>query len=564
MIDHTLTGLRLTLVFGLCVLVNATAARAEDRSGIAASPTNAMCSNTSETFADSLTKPHWNGWGVNSSQRRFQPLEMAQLAPEDVPKLKVKWAFGFPGVSRTVSQVAVLGGRIFVGSDAGKVYSLNADSGCLYWELDAEAGVRSAITVSQDTRGWSAYFGDRQGKAYAVDALTGKVLWKTQVDDHLTAVITGAPALIGTTLFVPVSSWEELRGANPRYPCCTFRGSLAALDASTGKILWKSYTISQEARSRGKNQAGAQLMGPSGAGVWSSPTFDAVNSLIYVTTGDNYSDPPTDTSDAFLAFRIDSGELAWSRQLTSGDAYNMACGSAAPMNCPESKGPDHDFGSSPILVDLSNGKRALIGAQKSGMVTAIDPDHQGEILWQKRIGRGGLLGGVEWGAATDQSNVYVALSDVVFRAVPHGTPGSQEWAVNPKVSFLLDHKAGGGLYALKLETGAEVWHTPHPGCGEVLGCSPAQSAAVTAIPGLVFSGGLDGHIRAYSTKDGRIVWDADTRGEHRTVNGVTARGGSINGPGPVVVGGVVYVSSGYGSAGTIPGNVLLAYSVDGK
>jgi polyvinyl alcohol dehydrogenase (cytochrome) len=231
-------------------------------------------------------------------------------------------------------------------------------------------------------------------------------------------------------------------------------------------------------------------------------TFNAVKNLIYVTTGNNYSDPPTDTSDAFLAFRVGSGELVWSRQLTAGDAFNLACGSPRLTNCPEAKGQDHDFGSSPILLGLRNGKRTLIGAQKSGVVTAIDPDRQGELLWHKRIGRGGA------------------------------PPGSREWAVNPVVSFLLHHETGGGLYALKLETGAEVWHTP-PGCGEVPGCSPAQSAAVMAIPGLVFSGGLDGHIRAYSTRDGRIVWDVNTMGEYRTVNGVTGRGGSIDGPGPV-------------------------------
>ena len=206
----------------------ATAAKAQDQTSATALTTAAICSDASRTFDDPLTKPHWNGWGVNSSQHRFQPAEMAQLAPEDVPKLKVKWAFGFPKVKRAVSQVTVVGGRIFVGSQSGTVYSLNANSGCPYWEFVAGAGVRSAITVTQDPRGWSAYFGDQQGKAYAVDALTGKLLWKTQVDDHSAAIITGAPTLVGTTLLVPVSSWEALIAANPRYPCCSFRGSLAA------------------------------------------------------------------------------------------------------------------------------------------------------------------------------------------------------------------------------------------------------------------------------------------------------------------------------------------------
>jgi polyvinyl alcohol dehydrogenase (cytochrome) len=146
--------------------------------------------------------------------------------------------------------------------------------------------------------------------------------------------------------------------------------------------------------------------------------------------------------------------------------------------------------------------------------------------------------------------------------VPDGTPGSQKSFFGP--SFLLDSKIGGGLYALKLETGDQVWHTPHPGCNEAPGCSPAQSAAVTVIPGAVFSGGLDGRLRAYSTEDGGIIWDVDTKGDYRTVDGVAAHGGSIDGPGPVIVDGVVYVNSGYDFVGTMSGNVLLAYSVDGR
>ena len=250
--------------------------------------------------------------------------------------------------------------------------------------------------------------------------------------------------------------------------------------------------------------------------------------------------------------------------MTSGDAYNLACGRTVAVNCPEANGPDYDFGSSALLAELPGGKRILIGAQKSGVVTALDPDRAGEIVWQKRVGNGGKLGGVQWGVAADQRNVYVAVSDVKIVVVPAGTPGAQAIANSSSRAFLLDAKTGGGLVALKLDTGEEVWRTPPPGCGEVPGCSPAQSAAVTAIPGVVFSGGLDGRIRAYSSEDGRILWDVDTKGEVRTVNGVAAHGGSIDGAGPVVVGGMLYVSSGSGALGGAPGNVLLAYSVDGR
>lgn len=170
---------------------------------------------------------------------------------------------------------------------------------------------------------------------------------------------------------------------------------------------------------------------------------------------------------------------------------------------------------------------------------------------------------MQWGVAADESKVYVALSDPKLRRVPAGTPGAQTLALNPSVALLLDSKTGGGLSALRLDTGEQVWRTPHPGCGDVPGCSPAQSAAVTAIPGLVFSGGLDGHLRAYFADNGKIAWDVDTKGDYQTVNGVAAKGGSIDGGGAVIVDGVVYVGSGSGFVGSIPGNVLLAYSVDG-
>jgi polyvinyl alcohol dehydrogenase (cytochrome) len=297
--------------------------------------------------------------------------------------------------------------------------------------------------------------------------------------------------------------------------------------------------------------------------VWSSPTFDAAKGMLYVTTGDNYSAPPTDTSDAILAFDAASGKLVWSRQITSGDAFNVACPGKGP-NCPAAKGPDFDFGSSAILVTLPNGKRALIAGQKSGVVTAVDPDQAGAILWQTRVGHGGPLGGVQWGSAADDTKIYAAVSDTSLHIVASGTPGSQTIQSYPKMAWLLDGASGGGLHALKLESGEEVWHTPHPGCGETPGCGRAQSAAVTAIPGVVFSGGLDGHLRAYSADDGRIIWDVDTKGEHHTVNNVAARGGAIDGPGVVVVGGALYATSGYGSWGGAPGNVLLAYTVDGR
>ena len=545
--------------FSLIVFAGSLDAKAQET---AAAPSTGACPNNGAVaFANPLNEPHWNGWGVDPSQHRFQPADMARLSASDLPRLKLKWAFGFPGARRAVTQPTVFGGRVFVGSENGKVYSLDAKTGCTYWAFDAVRGVRSAIVIGRRGDGWAAYFGDRAANVYAVDALTGKALWTTKVDEHPAAMITGSPTLAGGTLFIGVSSFEEVTGANPSYSCCTFRGSLVALDASSGKIAWKTFTIADEAKPSGANRNGVQQLGPSGAAIWSAPTFDAATKRVYATTGDNYSDPPSGTSDAIVAFDAASGDLAWARQITPGDAFTVACPSG--INCPKSHGPDFDFGSSAVLASLPGGKRVLVAGQKSGVVTAVDPDHGGAIVWQTRVGAGSALGGVQWGVAADESKVYVALSDPKLRRVPAGTPGAQTLALNPSVALLLDSKTGGGLSALRLDTGEQVWRTPHPGCGDVPGCSPAQSAAVTAIPGLVFSGGLDGHLRAYFADNGKIVWDVDTKGDYQTVNGVAAKGGSIDGGGAVIVDGVVYVGSGSGFVGSIPGNVLLAYSVDG-
>jgi polyvinyl alcohol dehydrogenase (cytochrome) len=238
--------------------------------------------------------------------------------------------------------------------------------------------------------------------------------------------------------------------------------------------------------------------------------------------------------------------------MTAGDAWNTACRLPDKTNCPDATAPDFDFSSPPMLVALASGKRALVAGQKSGVVHAVDPDDNGKILWQQRVGNGGTLGGVQWGSSTDGTNVYAALSDIVRVNIPNSL-GSNA-----------DPKTGGGLFAFNLQTGQRVWYAPPAACGTRPRCSPAQSAAVTSMPGIVFSGSVDGHLRGYSTADGKVLFDFDSVGPYKTVNEVPARGGSFDGPGPAIAGGMMFVSSGYARAGGIPGNVLLAFSVDGK
>ena len=516
-------------------------------------PAAAMC-KTSETkpapATFSLNGPQWNGWGAGAANARFQ--QTAGFSASDVPRLKVKWAFGFPGELTITAQPTLAGGRVFIGSPSGTVYSLDAGTGCIHWTYDASSSVRTAISVARVGNREIAMFGDGAANAYAVDAATGKQLWKTKVDDFPSARITGSPVYHNSRLYVPVASGEEGAGASPDYECCKFRGSLVALDAATGKQIWKTYTIDAP-KPTTKNKIGTQLWGPSGAPIWTSPAIDDKRHAVYVTTGDNYTEPTTRTSDAFMALDMDTGKILWTRQMTPNDAYTAACRLADQTNCPSVNGPDYDFASSPILVNLPNGKRALVAGQKSAVVHALDPDQQGEVLWSVRIGRGGTAGGVQWGSATDGTNVYVALSDIGRIALTY----SQSTDADPKI--------GGGMFALRLSDGKQIWKAAPPVCpADRPRCSPAQSAAVSALPGIAFSGAEDGHLRAYSTSDGKIVWDSDTARDYKTVNGIPAHGGSLDGPGPAIGGGMMFVSSGYASSGGAPGNVLIAFSVDGK
>ncbi len=487
----------------------------------------------------------WNGWGVDPENTRFQPADAAGIAAEDVPRLKLKWAFGFPNDFSAFAQPSMAGGRVFVGSPTGIVYSLDAATGCTYWTFQASAGVRSAITIGPSNQ---AYFGDLRGTVYALDANTGKVIWQTSAEDHPAARISGTPKLYGARLYVPVASREEWLSTDPRYECCKFRGSVVALDAQTGKQLWKTYTITEPAKPLRKSTAGVQLWGPSGVGVWSSPTIDTQRKLLYVGTGDGYSDPATQYSDSILALDLETGKIAWARQITAGDVFNGNCIQPKASTCPAKTGPDADFGSAPILRTLPGGRRVLIAGQKSGIVHALDPDKNGEIMWQTRVGKGGMLGGIQWGPAADTQTAYVALSDIGLIPAAEGV--------------MPDPKAGGGLFAIQLATGEKLWSAlPEEGGCKTPHCSPAQSAAVTAIPGVVFSGALDGHLRAYSARDGKILWDYDTARKFETVNGVAASGGSLDGPGPAIADGMLVVNSGYGYFNGIPGNVLLAFGV---
>ena len=484
--------------------------------------------------------PMWNGWGVDSHNTRFQSAQSAALTVEQVRNLRLKWAFGFPEASATYGQPTSYAGRLFVGSEDGTVYALDAATGCAWWTFKAAATVKTAVSIG--SHGSAVFFGNTNGNVYSLSAAKGSVIWKTHPESHQAARITGSPLLVGSRLYVPISSGEEGAAADPKYPCCTFRGSVVALDANSGKKVWQSYTIDRVAQPTRKTASGIQFYGPSGAAVWSSPTADLKRRVIYVATGNNYSDPPSHTSDAVIAMNMDTGKILWSRQFTPNDIWNIGCVAEQKDNCPERRGDDFDFGAPPMLRTSRNGRDVLLLAQKSGAVYALDPDHKGKVLWERTLGHGGPLGGIQWGGASDEKKAYFPLSD---------------WDD-------VKADAGGGLFALELSTGKQAWYAApvKPACIGQFGCSAAQMAPPTVIPGVVFAGSLDGHLRAYDAADGSVIWDFDAVRDFTTVNGVPAHGGSFNGAGATAVGGMVYVNAGYNNA--IGGNVLLAFAPEGN
>jgi polyvinyl alcohol dehydrogenase (cytochrome) len=433
----------------------------------------------------------------------------------------------------------IASGRIFVGSDNGTVYSLDAATGCAQWTFRAERGVRAAVSIGPAGGRYAAYFGDLAANVFALDAATGTLIWRKKADEHRLARITGTPVLHDGRLYVPVSSVEEASAAQSSYACCTFRGSVVAYDALTGEQIWKSYTIADEPKEVGKNSAGTPVLKPAGAAIWNAPTIDVQRGALYVGTGNAYTQPAAATSDAVMAFDLKTGKVLWANQLTPSDAFVMNCRPGVE-NCPQNLGPDFDFGNAPILRPLSGGRAIIAIGQKSGVAYGLDPDQQGAKVWEYVAGKGSALGGMEWGSAADDEYVYLPVSDV-----------------------LLPPAQSGGLHAVEVATGKPIWRAAHPEltCTTGRGCTGAQSAPISVMPGVVFSGSMDGTMRAYSSVDGKVLWSFNTLRDFETVNGVPAKGGSIDSAGPAIADGMLVTTSGYALFRGTPGNVLLVFSV---
>ena len=505
-------------------------------------------------------QPSWNGWDPDLTVHRFVPEEVGKITAENVSQLKLKWAFAFPdGASAAWSQPSVVGSGLFMTSDNFFVYALDAKTGCVHWSYQAQTAVRGGVKIGpvDDVAGvrYGAYFGDMSGVVYGVNAETGEEMWTLRADPHPGAKITSGVRLdpSGERLYVPVASWEEITGSNVEYECCTFQGSVVAVDVKTGDKQWQTYALPERPQPLNKTTtAGKQLYGPAGAGVWSSLVLDTRREAVYVPTGncnttEHFSDGDLTfdggACDSMLALDIETGRRLWMTNLypALSDRDNGGCGRGPVrrVNCPGFiQGPGDDVNQA-ILLELPDGRRALLGVQESGRITAMDPDSEGAILWVAQAGDRLAPNGSAWGGAFD--------GELFYRPLPF-------------------RDGTGAVAALRVTTGERVWHTELPraeNCDQPGSlCSSANRASATAVPGAVFTGSRDGTLRAYSSTDGKIIWEFRTRQEFETVNGVEGFGGGIGASSPTFVDGMMYIASGYAIYGDAAGNVLLAFGID--
>ena len=489
-------------------------------------------------MSDPSASPSWNGWSADVTNSRYQTAKGAGLTADQVPNLKLKWAFGYPTGVSAFGQPAVASGRVFVGSDIGYVYSLDAKSGCVYWSYQAKGNVRGGPSIGpvkgHGATKYAVFFGDAHANVYSVDAQTGQELWTRKVDDHFVARITASPKLFEGYLYVPVSSSEEFAAANLDYPCCTSRGSVVKLDASTGAQEWKTYVVPETPKPTRKNSRGVQQYAPAGASVWNSPTIDEKRHAIYFGTGDSETEPAAKMSDAVMAVDMKSGKVLWYYQAQAGDAFLGGCtGPEKTDNCPTENGPDLDIGNSPVLHSLPGGKSIVVAGTKDGKLFALDPDKKGAVVWQTKVVDNPpgtplfRLSGIVWGGAFDEKAAYYG-------------------------------QTGGGITAIQLTTGEKLWQKPLAEPGKRVN----NGAAATAMEGVVFIAGSDGKIHALKSADGTEIWSYATDRPFETVNKVEAKGGSIASIGPTIVNGMLFIGSGYGVIGGPTGNVLLAFGVE--
>jgi len=508
----------------------------------------AMCANDAAKI-DKDAKPIATAFGLGPRNLRFQTAEQSGLKTSDFKNLELAWAVAFPQTPSMRSQPVVAGTTIFIATaDAGRVFALDTNSGCVKWQYESPIPLRSSLSYGEIEKGKPVIVaGDTTGTVVAINALNGTQLWRRDIKLHESNRITGTPVVHKSRVFVPLSGVEINYTREDSYECCKAHGAVVALDLESGEKLWVGHTM-PNATKRKLNRAGAQLWGPSGAPIWSSPAIDEKRNVLYVGTGENNSLPVTKTSDAIIAFDLDTGKQKWIFQATPKDAWNYACRGGA--NCDfgdEATVLDYDFGGSVMITQRKDGRDLLVVGQKSGIVWALDPDKDGELVWSRQLGRGSAMGGIHWGTATDGKLVFAPSNDrKPTEQRPDGDPG---------------------LHALDLETGEVVWsydavadcsgerNLRYPACDSRLGNSPAP----IVVDGAVVQGSVDGMLRVFDAQSGEVLWHYNTMREFETINDVEGNGGSLDSSPYIAANGTLFVQSGYSRFGQAPGNVLLAF-----
>jgi len=485
------------------------------------------------------------GWGIDRRNTRFQP--NTTINSSNAQQLKLKWAYGL-GSNEPRAYPLVTKNIIYIGSDGEGLLALDRETGCERWRHVQTGQFGSAIVPASAAGRPMLIFNIRQRGTFAVDARTGELIWHASVSQAPVPWYSGSPVVVGNTVYVPVSSMEVGLAINPLYGCCTTSGGFAAFNLTTGEPLWYVPTIDQPATKTGSHYGLVSEYGPSGAAVWAAPSYDDVGHRLFFGTGQNYSHPTTQTSDAIFAVDADNGDILWVNQLTANDAYNASCNviSLDHPNCPKPLGPDVDFGAATLLNLGLDGKKRLIAGQKSAEVHALDP-MTGELLWSQRLGRGGIIGGVHWGMASNEQLglLYVPISDKAISGFP--SPGDPE----------------PGLFALDSVTGEIRWHHARPPrCAGEAACVYGLSAAAIAANDIVVVGSIDGYLEILDARDGHSLWSHDAWRDYPSVNGVSASGGGFDAHGPMLADDLLLVTSGYFYVGDQrPGNAFLVFQL---
>ncbi len=525
-------------------------------------PTGGLCTKPIRSNAALLS----NGFGFDLANTRNQ---LSAIRASNVATLQVEFAHAAQGATGKRGAPAVTQQAVFF-SAGTEIVAMDRRSGCTYWTYtisdsssDALLGenlVRSSTILFLEASGDKpalVFAGDARGNVYAINAVTGKTVWErflgTSPEHHW---ITGGFQHHNGKLFVPYSSREVIKAALPLDTCCKTHGLLVAVDAYTGQEAWTYHTTPEATL-----QLSTLKFGPSGAAIWGVPTVDPKRNLLYVGTGQNYTTPATDTSDAIIALDIDTGEQKWLFQARTEDVWNAACEIPLGLgfNCVLPAGHDFDFGAPPVLVKRSDGRDTLLAADKGGIVYSLDPDNNGALDWARSLGLGSALGGVHWGIAVDESRVYAAITDAfVDKTSAIGDLGG---------NLPIEPVEGGspGIYALDILTGEQVWsiRPTHLYQGEPY--VSIYSAALTVTNDVLFAGALDGEIAAFSTHDGTELWRFDTDIEFTDVHGAAGEGGTIDSIGAIPVGDTLLLNSGYDNFGGVDayqagkGNALFVF-----